>query len=113
MPPVVYVVRTNIDRELEAEFDRWYDEEHVPQHFEHPGIVRARRFRFLDREDEFDRVERYRFLALYEYESEAAYRDYVASDLRRRLVADHRSRFGEPQSALEVAVQLSEWPPPR
>ena len=39
---------TDIDPEHEAAFNRWYDEEHIPQKRATPGFRSARRFRSHD-----------------------------------------------------------------
>ena len=55
------LVMMDIDPEHEADFNRWYNEEHVPERLAIPGFVRARRFRALSGEP--------RYLALYELKS--------------------------------------------
>jgi len=47
--------------EAEAEFNRWYDEEHLKERIACPGILGARRFRAVEGTP--------RYLALYELES--------------------------------------------
>jgi hypothetical protein len=51
----------------EAEFNRWYDEEHLPLLSQVAGVLRARRF--------FDPRGRPRYLALYDLADESAPRD--------------------------------------
>ena len=55
------LVMRDIDPEHEDDFNRWYNEEHVPERLAISGFVRARRFRALSGEP--------RFLALYELDS--------------------------------------------
>jgi hypothetical protein len=55
------LVMMEVDPEYEAEFNRWYDEEHVPERLSCPGFLTARRFRAVDGEP--------RYLAFYELES--------------------------------------------
>jgi hypothetical protein len=43
--PFLYVVETDVAPELETDFNRWYDEEHLPGLASVPGTARARRFR--------------------------------------------------------------------
>ena len=38
------MVWTDIDPEFEAEFNRWYDEEHIARLLEVPGFLRAGRY---------------------------------------------------------------------
>ena len=46
--PYHYVVETDVLPEFEAEFNRWYDDEHLPGLASVPGTVRASRFRNPD-----------------------------------------------------------------
>ena len=46
--PYHYVVETDVLAEFEAEFNRWYDDEHLPGLASVPGTVRARRYRDPD-----------------------------------------------------------------
>jgi hypothetical protein len=46
--PWLYVVETDVLPEFEAEFNAWYDEEHLPGLAAVPGVVRATRLRRID-----------------------------------------------------------------
>ena len=41
----VYIVTASVEPEWETDFNRWYDEEHVPALKKVPGVLSARRFR--------------------------------------------------------------------
>ncbi|MCH2508069.1 MAG: hypothetical protein MK035_06305 [Dehalococcoidia bacterium] len=41
----ILVVMMDVESGHEAEFDRWYNEEHLPERLEIPGYVSARRFK--------------------------------------------------------------------
>ena len=41
----VLVVTMDVDPEDEAEFNKWYNEQHLPERMEIPGYISARRFR--------------------------------------------------------------------
>ena len=56
------LVMMDIDPEHEDDFNRWYNEEHVPERLAISGFVRARRFRAISGEP--------RYLALYELDSQ-------------------------------------------
>jgi hypothetical protein len=43
-PRTLLVVLSDIRPELEADFVRWYDEEHLPQRLAVPGFIRAARY---------------------------------------------------------------------
>lgn len=44
----VLVVTMEVDPADEAEFNRWYNEQHLPERMEIPGYVSARRFRLVE-----------------------------------------------------------------
>ena len=46
--PFVYVVKTDIPKDIEADFNAWYEHEHVPALASVPGCLRARRFLAID-----------------------------------------------------------------
>lgn len=43
-PKTLLVVLSDIRKEMEADYLKWYDEEHIPQRLAVPGFVRASRF---------------------------------------------------------------------
>jgi len=42
--PWLYIVHTDIPEEVVADYNAWYDEEHLPRPVGVPGVERARRF---------------------------------------------------------------------
>ena len=46
----VLVVTMDVDPEDEAEFNKWYNEQHLPERMEIPGYVSARRFKLEEGE---------------------------------------------------------------
>lgn len=60
-PVAILVVQVDIDPAREDEFNRWYDEEHVPEKRATPGFRSARRFRHF--------TEPHRYLAIYEVDN--------------------------------------------
>jgi len=46
----ILVVMMEIDPEHEEEFNRWYNEEHLPERLEIPGYISARRFKLEEGE---------------------------------------------------------------
>lgn len=59
--PGLLLVMMEIPPEHEEEFNRWYNEEHLPERLSIPGFVRARRFRAIEGGP--------KYLALYDLES--------------------------------------------
>jgi len=77
-----YSVEMSIPAELEDEFNRWYEEEHLADMLAYPGVVAVRRYRRLGVPA--------RYLAVYEIEVpdvvlSAAYRDREVSEWTKRL----------------------------
>ena len=73
------LVMMEIDPEHEAEFNRWYDEEHVPERLAIPGFLSARRYRVIEGGP--------KYLALYELESP----DVLQSDAYKHWVGPGES----------------------
>ena len=71
MPNGLLLMMTDIDPANEADFNRWYEEEHLDERMRIPGFINARRFTALEGGP--------KYLALYDLESagvlqSAAYR---------------------------------------
>jgi hypothetical protein len=60
-PRGLLLFMTDIDPASEADFNRWYEEEHLPERMAIPGFIRARRFRAIEGAP--------KYLALYDLES--------------------------------------------
>ena len=69
MARYVFAVLTNPVEGRDAEFNKWYDEIHLPDVCAFPGFVGAKRYRLADGESS------HRYLALYEMESNDPKRD--------------------------------------
>ena len=61
MSRAVLVMMTDVPNELEADFNRWYNDVHLPEVLSLPGVLGGRRFRV--------RGDGVRYLALYELAS--------------------------------------------
>ncbi|MCC6209873.1 MAG: hypothetical protein IT513_02405 [Burkholderiales bacterium] len=61
MTRAVMVMMTDVSDGLEAEYNRWYNEIHLPEVLTVPGVLSGRRFRICG--------EGIRYMALYELES--------------------------------------------
>ncbi len=64
------VVLANAAPGTDDEFNRWYDQVHVPQLLAIPGLVTARRYRLDQRQMRGTRKRPYEYLTLYEIESD-------------------------------------------
>lgn len=87
---IVYIATGDVEAEWEAEYNRWYDEEHVPNLMQVPGYRSARRYVAIEGEP--------RYMAFYEIDSLDAYRspehDRAAhTPWRASLQPHYRSRL--------------------
>ena len=76
MPKGLLLMMTDIDPANEADFNRWYEEEHLDERMAIPGFINARRFTALEGGP--------KYLALYDLESpevlqSAPYRNVVST----------------------------------
>ena len=102
MATILFIVKATIPPDKEAGFNRWYNEEHVPQVLQYPGLVSARRYRLIDGAD------RYGYMAVYELQDEATYRAFIASDHMKTLRAEYDAHFPMSERARLAYAQV--WP---
>ena len=88
MAVALFMVRATISKDQEAAFNRWYNEEHVPQVLQFNGAVSARRYKQILGEDKFS------YLALYEFASEEVFHRFLDSDHLKTLVKEYDTHFG-------------------
>jgi len=103
MAVTIFVVRATIAKDREAAFNKWYNEEHAPQVLRFNGAVSARRYKKLLGEDKFQ------YMAVYEFASEATFKRFQDSDHLKTLVNDYNASFGE-VSDRERSAYVQIWP---
>ena len=78
---VVFIVGTEVSNPAdEAAFNEWYNKTHLPEVTAIPGVKSATRYEVIDPEPGYPR-----YLAIYEMEDEAAFRNFM--EHRRRQQA--------------------------
>ena len=102
MATILFMVKATIPSDKEAAFNRWYNEEHVPQVFQFPGLVSAHRYELVDGDD------KYRYMPIYELQDEATYRRFIASDHMKTLRAEYDAHFPMSERARLAYAQV--WP---
>lgn len=102
---VLFLVKATVDTAQADAFDHWYNVEHAPSVLQVPGCRSARRF-VLERADS---EERFEWLAVYEFESEAAYLAFEASPFRAELRLDYDRRFGQVSERVHLQYRQV-WP---
>ena len=88
MAIALFVVKASITPEQEEAFNRWYNEEHCPQLLQFEGAISARRYKAIMGEDD------YQYMALYEFESEAAFQRFLEAGHLEQLKQDYDAHFG-------------------
>lgn len=103
MATVLFVVKATITKDREQAFNRWYNEEHIPQFLRFKGAVSARRYRALMGEDT------YQYMAVYELQDEATFRRLMESQHFKDLKAEYDAAFG-PVSERARFAYTQVWP---
>ena len=103
MSTVLFMVKATITKEKEEEFNRWYNEEHLPQILQFKGAVSARRYKAILGED------KYQYLALYEMADEKTFRRLMDSEHMKKLKLEYDEMYGAvSERARSAYVQI--WP---
>lgn len=87
MATAVLMVKMKVSKDVEAEFNRFYDEVHIPDVLAFPGAVSFRRYRALLGED------RYQLLSFIEFKDETTLRRFLDSDYRKEIADKLDSKF--------------------
>jgi hypothetical protein len=70
MSKYTFVVLTNATAGKDEEFNEWYNKRHLPDVLAIPGFTAAQRFRLSDTQPKGRGVSAWRYLALYEIETD-------------------------------------------
>ena len=85
----LFVVCVTITKDKEAAFNKWYNEEHVPQVLQYNGAVSGRRYKRIMGDD------KYEYMAVYEFASEEVFRKFQQSDHLESPAHGVRQTLGE------------------
>jgi len=88
MATAVLMVKMKVTKDIEAEFNRFYDEVHIPDVLAFPGAVSFRRYRAILGEDH------YQLLSIVEFKDEATLRRFLDSDYRKTIADKIDAKFG-------------------
>jgi hypothetical protein len=89
MAVTLFMVRATITKDKEAAFNKWYNDEHVPQVLQFNGAVSGRRYKRIMGDD------KYEYMAVYEFASEEVFKRFQQSDHLKALRAEYDKYFGE------------------
>ena len=91
-----FVVLTNPTPGNDAEYNRWYNEQHIPDVLNASGFVCAQRFKLAETQMSPKVDKSHQYLALYEIET-----DDIAASLK-----DMQARGGTPDMIMSDAIDL-------
>jgi hypothetical protein len=79
---IFLIVQTDIEPEMEEEFNRWYDEEHIPRLLNVPGVIMARRG--------INTGNGQKYIAIYEHENldvqqTSAYKNAIETEWTKKI----------------------------
>ena len=94
--PYLWLVGTRCAAELEAEFNKWYDEVHIPMLTTGGHIAAVNRYRLSD-VAESDQAP---YLAVYEFKSEDAFKAWLSSE----QLADARKEMKETWGGRDMGI---------
>ena len=103
MAIVIFVVRANVAKDKETAFNKWYNEEHVPQLLQYNGAVSARRYRKILGD------EKYEYMAVYEFANEAVFERFQKSEHIKELIKEYDAQYGK-VSQRERSAYVQIWP---
>jgi hypothetical protein len=100
----VFIVMAKVSAEQEDDFNRWYDEDHMPKALNRfPGVISGRRHKILDGGDGFN------YLAFYEFESQAKLEEAMKSDALKGLIQEFDGAFGGVERKRLLGVEIRSY----
>ena len=88
MAIAIFVVKATITADQEDSFNDWYNNEHAPQLLRYNGAVSARRYKRILGD------EKWQYIAVYEFASQAVFETFMASDHLDTLRSEYNANFG-------------------
>lgn len=97
----ILIIMAKVAPGKEEEFNRWYNEEHLPRAIERlSGAISCRRYKIVEGEEE------YQFLAIYEFESYQALDSALKSNAMKQLIEEYDEAFGKGGRKRLKAIQI-------
>ena len=110
-PRSITIVMASIPPEKEEEFNRWYNEDHFQKAVKAPGKTGGRRFKILETRainsrSNMEGMAPFRFMAIYEFETDAAAEAHLNSAQFKKNVAEFTAAWPESERFVIRAVQI-------
>lgn len=107
---VIVMVRASISPEKEEAFNRWYNEDHLQKAVRFPGCLGASRYKIIktggaNLREKIDE-ERFRYMAIYEYESLAARDALLKTGSNLKLVEEFNKAWPESERLWTTAIRI-------
>ena len=111
--PVIHVVGLEYRPEAEEEFNRWFDDVHVPMMLKCPGVIGITRYELVteggvqshDLKDKGAEVEYPKALAIMEFESVEAVQRYESSPERAEALEETKETWKDGGMSVKWRVQ--------
>ena len=71
---VINIIATKCQPDVEAKFNKWYNEVHIPMLFKFKGMKKVSRYQLTSNTDKYPR-----YLAVYEFRDKEAFEEYEKS----------------------------------
>ena len=88
MATVLFLVKIKVPKNVEVEFNKFYDKVHIPDVLAFPGAVSLRRYQAFMGEDH------YQFLSAIEFKDQATLQRFLDSDYRKQISEKLEAKFG-------------------
>ena len=88
MATVLFLVKIKVPKNVEEEFNKFYDKIHIPDVLAFPGAVSFRRYQAFMGEDH------YQLLSAIEFRDQATLQRFLDSDYRKQISEKLEAKFG-------------------
>jgi len=100
MKPVIHLVATNCHPDDEVEFNKWYNETHIPLLLKFRGIKRVARYKLMKEAKEYPK-----YLAIYEFKSKKDFEEYTNSPELTAATQELKESWKEQEFEITWRVQ--------
>lgn len=94
---IINIVATECAANKEADFNKWYNEVHIPMLMKYKGIKKVTRYKIID-----EKADKPKFLAVYEYDTKGDLNALNASP-------EFKAAIGEMQSTWKNDMMEIKW----
>jgi uncharacterized protein (TIGR02118 family) len=96
---IINIVVTECAPENDAQFNKWYNEVHIPMLMKYKGIKKVTRYRVIE-----EKAARPKFLAVYEYDNKADYDGLTKSPEFQAAIAEMQETWKGKMPDIKMAL---------